>query len=161
MATSQSTLGTLLRRLIDALDGAVEASYREAGLEFRPRYTPVIRLLLDTGPLPIRAIASHAGLTHSALSQTVSQLQREGWVVLREGKDRRERLVTPTEKTLAAEPALRRQWAITAAAATSLDAELPHDLEPLLRRALAALEAKPYKRRLEEAAAERTSNGGC
>jgi DNA-binding MarR family transcriptional regulator len=154
MSTHQATLGTLLRRLIDALDGAVESAYHEAGLDFRPRYTPVIRLLLDAGPLPIRDIAQHAGLTHSALSQTVSQLQREGWVEVRAGRDRRERVVHPSPKARASEPALRRRWAITAAAAASLDAELPHGLESLLRRALDALESKPFKERLAEAASE-------
>lgn len=154
MHAHQATLGTLLRRLIDALDGAVESAYQDAGLDFRPRYTPVIRLLLDAGPMPIRDIARRAGVSHSALSQTVSQLQREGWVELRPGHDRRERVVQPSDKTRRLEPALRNRWAITAAAAASLDAELPCALEPLLRQALEALEAKPFKERLTAAASD-------
>lgn len=154
MQRHQATLGTLLRRLIDALDGAVESAYREAGLDFRPRYTPVIRLLLDAGPMPIRDIARHAAVSHSALSQTVSQLQREGWVELQPGHDRRERVVHPSAKTRKLEPALRKRWAITAAAAASLDVELPCALEPLLRQALEALDSKPFKERLAEAASD-------
>ncbi|MBM0171108.1 MarR family transcriptional regulator [Altererythrobacter sp. C41] len=158
MQRHQATLGTLLRRLIDALDGAVENAYREAGLDFRPRYTPVIRLLLDAGPMPIRDIARQAGVSHSALSQTVSQLQREGWVELRPGHDRRERVVHPSDKTHKLEPALRKRWAITAAAAASLDAELPCALEPLLRQALEALEARPFTQRLADAALDTTGD---
>lgn len=154
MQPHQATLGTLLRHLIDALDGAVENAYREAGLDFRPRYTPVIRLLLDAGPMPIRDIARQAGVSHSALSQTASQLQREGWVELRPGRDRRERVVHPSAKARKLEPALRKRWAITAAAAASLDAELPCALEPLLRQTLEALDRKPFAERLEEAAAD-------
>ena len=45
MTRVDSSLGTLLRTLIDALDGDVERAYAQAGLDFRPRFTPVVRLV--------------------------------------------------------------------------------------------------------------------
>jgi DNA-binding MarR family transcriptional regulator len=151
MTTPHSALGGLLRRLVEALDGQVEQAYRQAGLDFRPRYTPIVRLLFSEGPLRIRDLAERTGLTHSALSQTVTQLQSSGWVALEPGKDRRERFVHLTDKARQAEPALTRQWLATAQAATSLDQELPHDLEPLLEQALQALARRPFGDRIADA----------
>ena len=150
MRTSQ--LGTLLRRLQEALDASVETAYRDAGLAFRPRYTAVVRPLLERGPMRIRGLADLTGLSHSALSQTVAQLEKQGWVELRPGQDRRERIVHPTAEALLREPALRRQWEITAAAAADLDAELPHALEPLLAQALDALSRESFAERLRRCA---------
>ncbi len=50
MARPARTLGTLLRHLIELLDGAVEQTYRDAELDYRPRYTPVLRALIARGP---------------------------------------------------------------------------------------------------------------
>ena len=147
-----SQLGTLLRRLQEALDASVESAYRDAGLTFRPRYTAVVRPLLERGPMRIRDLADLTGLSHSALSQTVAQLEKQGWVELRPGRDRRERIVHPTADALLREPDLRRQWEITAAAAADLDAELPHPLEPLLAQALDALSRESFSERLQRCA---------
>jgi hypothetical protein len=78
MSTPTSSLGTLLRHLVETLDGAVEEAYARAGLDYRPRYTPVVRTLVEPGPSSIRTIATRAGTTHSAASQTVSQMTRQG-----------------------------------------------------------------------------------
>ena len=80
-----ATLGTLLRHLIELLDSAVEQQYANSGLSYRPRYTPVMRALLDLGPASIRAIARHAGITHSAVSQTVAQMAKQGLIRLEPG----------------------------------------------------------------------------
>lgn len=151
MPTHHSNLGSLLRRLLEALDGEVEQAYRRAGLDFRPRFTPVMRLLFADGPLRIRDLAERTGLSHSALSQTVTQLRAGGWVLLAPGADRREKFVHPTAKAEAAAPALERQWRATAAAAASLDAELPHDLEPIIAAALEALQRRPFGERIRAA----------
>lgn len=154
-----SQLGTLLRRLQDALDASVEAAYREAGLDFRPRYTPVVRPLFERGPMRIRDLADQTGLSHSALSQTVAQLEKAGWVELRAGRDRRERIVHLTPAAEAREPDLRRQWAITAAAAADLDKALPHPLEPLLARALAEISRESFSDRRERCARALEADG--
>ena len=67
-------LGTLLRHLLELLDGDVQRAYDELGLDYRPRYTPVVAALLDLGPSSIQDIARAAGITHSAASQTVAQM---------------------------------------------------------------------------------------
>jgi len=145
---SAATLGTLLRHLIEILDGAVEQAYEVLPLAYRPRYTPVMRTLLELGPVSIRTISLRAGITHSAVSQTVSQMAKHGLVNLRPGDDARERVVTLTPAAEAMVPVLKRQWAVTAAAAQTLDEELSMPLSQLLREAIEALEERPFSERL-------------
>lgn len=151
MTRADSSLGTLLRTLIDALDGDVERAYARAGLDFRPRFTPVVRLLAAEGALRIKDLASRVGLSHSALSQTVGQLAAQGWVRLEPGADGRERVARLTPKALAALPLLQRCWTATAGAADSLDAELGLDLEEVARKALAALQRQSFLDRIVDA----------
>jgi DNA-binding MarR family transcriptional regulator len=153
------TLGTLLRHLIEMLDGAVLEAYSRAGLNYRPRYTPVFRALMAAGPSSIRAISLQAHISHSAASQTVSQMEKDGLVELRSGKDARERVVTLTPAAQDIIPALKRQWAATNAAAEKLDGDLSSSLSGVVREAIAALERKSFAERIQTAAADmRKSN---
>lgn len=152
-APSTATLGTLLRHLIELLDGDVEASYRALGLNYRARYTPIVRALARTGPASIRALATASGLTHSAVSQTVAVMVRDGLVVSRPGADGRERLIEPTDALRRMTPQLETQWAATNQAAASLSQEVGVQLEEMLARAIGALERKPFRRRIAEAQA--------
>ncbi|QSQ21683.1 winged helix-turn-helix transcriptional regulator [Pyxidicoccus parkwayensis] len=154
MSTGPRTLGTLLRTLIEQLDGAVEQAYQSAGLDYRPRYTPIIRTLMAQGPVSIRAIAQQAKVSHSAVSQTVSQMVNAGLVELQPGADARERIVALTPRARTMLPALERQWAATNAAAEQLDKELSAPLSRVLAEALQALEREPFDARLEKAAAK-------
>jgi DNA-binding MarR family transcriptional regulator len=153
VAERQSTLGTSLRHLIEALDAAVEEAYTRAGLNYRPRYTPVVRALIETGPASIRAISLRASISHSAVSQTVSQMRKAGLVRLRPGGDARERIVALTAKAEAMVPSLERHWAATNAAARALDGELSAPLLDLVREAIAALERRPFADRIGESVA--------
>lgn len=144
----QPTLGTRLRHLLELLDGAVEQAYADAGLDYRPRYTPVVRALLALGDASIRTIAARAGVTHSAASQTVAQMAERGLVTLAPGRDGRERIVALTPAARAMVPALERQWAATNAAAHALDDELAHSLLAVVDQAIAALERTPFAARI-------------
>ena len=152
MEHKSSSLGTALRHLIELLDGAVEAGYDRFGLKWRARYTPVLRALLTLGPASIRDLSRQGGLSHSALSQTIAQMTREGLVESRPGRDARERIVALTVTAEAMIPALRRQWAMVDAAAAGLDAELSAPLSRIVDEALAALQRHPYEDRIAEAA---------
>jgi DNA-binding MarR family transcriptional regulator len=144
-------LGTLLRHLLDLLDGDVQRAYDELGLDYRPRYTPVVVALLDLGPSSIQDIATAAHITHSAASQTVAQMAEKGLVLVTPGRDLRHRVVhvgQPLEKML---PALRRLWSAAAAAAAALDAELPTGLADVVTTAIEALERVPFRARMRTA----------
>ncbi len=149
-------LGTRLRHLLDLLDGDVAAVYADLGLpDFRPRFTPVLRHLAAAGPVPIRDIARAIGVTHSAASQTVGQLVREGLAELAPGADARQRIVRLTPRAEGLLPTLDLEWTATAAAAAELEAELSHPLSLLVGEALDALRRRPMRRRIAAAAARR------
>ncbi|MER7108063.1 MarR family winged helix-turn-helix transcriptional regulator [Streptomyces sp. NPDC000229] len=145
-------LGTRLRHLLDLLDGDVAAVYADLGLAgFRPRYTPVVRLLA-AGPRAIRDIAEATGVTHSAASQTVAQLVEEELVVLApDPADARRRVARLTPKAEALLPVLEAEWAATATAVAALEAELPYPLGRLVDETLAALSRRPMRDRVTDA----------
>jgi DNA-binding MarR family transcriptional regulator len=113
----------------------------------------VVRALVASGPASIKAIAAQAGVTHSAASQTVLQMAKDGLVELRPGDDARERIVALTPRARRMLPALERQWAATNAAARELEGELSVPLSALLRETLEALERRSFADRIAAAAA--------
>lgn len=156
MARDPQTLGTILRHLIEHLDGAVEDAYRAAGLAYRPRYTPIVRALLADGAASIRTLATHAGITHSAASQTVAHMAKDGLVTLTPGVDGRERIVALTAVAHAMLPEIERHWAATNAAARELDGELSMPLTDLLLEAVERLERRSFGDRIKDAAKPKT-----
>ncbi|MEV0090864.1 helix-turn-helix domain-containing protein [Streptomyces sp. NPDC050738] len=143
-------LGTRLRHLLELLDGDVAAVYADLGLEgFRPRFTPVVRELAATGPSSIRDLARATGVTHSAASQTVAQMVREGFLVLEPGEDdARRRMARLTQAAESLLPLLDAESAATTAAATEFEAELPYPLSRLIGEALDALARRPMRERI-------------
>ncbi|RKF24956.1 MarR family transcriptional regulator [Micromonospora globbae] len=145
-------MGTLLRRVLEVLDGDVAAVYEQRGLpDYRPRFSPPLRVLVADGPLPIRDLARRVGVTHSAASQTVAQMARAGLVELAPGADARQRVVHLTDRARALLPVVEAEWAATAAALRDLDGELPAPLTEVLRAVLAAVRRRPLRRRIADA----------
>jgi len=161
MSLPSATLGTLVRHLIELLDGEVESAYGAAGLDWRPRYTPLLRALMRTGPASIKTLALQIGISHSAVSQTVAQMRAARLLALKPGADARERIVALTPKAVKMIPALQRQWAATNAAAAQLDAELSSPLSVLLDEAITALHKRPYGERIAAAAATRPDDASA
>ncbi|MFC4013950.1 MarR family winged helix-turn-helix transcriptional regulator [Nonomuraea purpurea] len=142
-------LGTLMRHLHELMDGAIADIYAEHGLpEYRPRFSPVVRTLVERGPMTIRDVAEAIGVTHSAASQTVIQMRRCDLVTLEKGKDARRRIVHLSQKAMAALPLIEAEWAATERAVRELDAELPMPLADVLRAAAQALERRPFRDRI-------------
>ncbi|MGN6818220.1 MAG: MarR family winged helix-turn-helix transcriptional regulator [Sphingomonas sp.] len=162
-----ASFGTALRRLIDHLDGALERAYRDDGLDFRPRYTPVVRALVADGPQSIRALADRLGVSHSAVSQTVSQMAAAGLVAVTRGEeDARQRIVALTRTAQALLPRLQDHWRAARIATASLDTETGGVLVEVINRANEALDRRPFADRLmslrkERAAATGNRNGAA
>jgi len=149
-------LGTTLRRLLALLDGEVERVYAEAGVDFRSRYYPVFRALEREGTCTIRALAHRSGLTHSALSQTITEMRRAGLVTVMPGEeDARERNVHLSAKGQRMLTQLQPCWEAIARAADGLDEELEGAMFRVLDGAIAALERHPFFDRIQEATASR------
>ena len=145
-------LGTQLRHLIELLDGAVEQAYVEAGLDYRPRYTPVMRALAAQEALSVGDIAAHAGITQPAATQTVALMVKQGLLRVEPGKaDGRQKMVRFSEAGRALLPQLEQCWQATAAAAASLDAQLASPLSDALAQAIGALQEQSFGERIRHA----------
>lgn len=152
-------LGTQLRTLLELLDGELESIYAEEGLDYRPRFTPVLRALLDESPLTVGQIATKAGISQPAATQTLNLMLARDWVEPQaDPADARRRLYAPSAKALDALPRLQAIWAATGGAARGLDAELSVPLSGLLDEAIAALRARSFPQRRRDAAAALSSS---
>jgi DNA-binding MarR family transcriptional regulator len=146
-------LGTRLRHVLELLDGDVALVYADLGLaDYRPRFSPVVRALVALGPSSIRDLGRAVGVTHSAVSQTVAQMSKCGLVTLAPGTDARQRIVYLTERARSLLPVIDAQWAATGAAVEELDAELPVPLGEMLAAVLRAVERRPLRERIGDAA---------
>lgn len=148
-------LGTQLRHLLELLDGAVQAAYVEAGIATRPRYTPVFKALAACEPSTLGQIATAAGITQPAATQTIALMVKDGLVTARAAPDdARQRLVRLTKKGRDLYPKMQSCWAATKLAADSLDQDTPLPLSEALAAAILALEAKPFDQRIAIARAK-------
>ena len=144
-------LGTLLRRLQDLTDGELEQIYAEDGIDYVPRFTPVMRALEDGGARTVREIANASRVSHSAASQTVSRMIDAGLVKLSVGVDARERRAELTKKAHSMLPHLRARWVATEAAAQSVEQDIDAPLREVLAAAISALERRSFSARIRKA----------
>src|SRR3546814_19627708 len=78
--SERSGLGTRLRLLVAALDDAVEKTYRDAGLNFRPRFYPYFRLLMARDSASVGECVAALGFTQPAATQTLQMMVRAGLI---------------------------------------------------------------------------------
>jgi DNA-binding MarR family transcriptional regulator len=92
-------------------------------------------------------------VTHSAGSQTVTELRLRGLVSLARGTDERRRIVSLTPAARDLLPAIEAEWAATATAMAGLDAELSVPLRTLAAELSAALARRSFRQRIADGAA--------
>lgn len=148
-------LGTRLRALLESMDADVGVALADLGLtDYRTRFSAVVRAVDTGGPSSIRQLAEQLGVTHSAASQTVAEMERRGLLRLAAGSDGRQRLVTLTAKARRLLPAINAEWDATTAASAALDAELPYPLATLIDDLERALARRRFRDRIADAAAD-------
>ncbi|GLR71001.1 MarR family winged helix-turn-helix transcriptional regulator [Agaribacter marinus] len=143
-------LGTLLRSLSEQLDLAVEQVYRDQGIPFKPRYFPIATALLEDGAMSIKRLAEKTGVSHSAVSQTVAAMKRDGWLASISGDDRREKLISLSALMQSELGQLERIWLAVAKAATSLDNDLDNSLFSSILKAGELLEDNSFYSRINK-----------
>jgi DNA-binding MarR family transcriptional regulator len=142
-------LGTLLRHLLEEMDGDIATVLSDLGAPgYRPRFSPIVRALVALGPVPIRDLAAAIGVTHSAASQTVAQMCNRGFVAIGPGSDARQRVVHLTAKARELLPQIEAEWAATDSARAEMDAELPVPLAEMASALAAALARRPFRQRI-------------
>ncbi|MEU5976808.1 MarR family transcriptional regulator [Streptomyces sp. NPDC047315] len=139
-----------LHRLLADMDAEIEQIYLARGIQgVRPRFAyPLIRLA-HTGPLTIRELARSLDRSHSAVSQTVAAMRKEGLVTSEPGPaDARTRQIDLTERGRKLVPFLEAEWRATHATVAELDAEVPHAMTAVVREVRRALERRPMRQRI-------------
>ena len=144
---SNPGLGTQLRRLIELLDDGVSEANDYADLNYRPRYTPVMRALAGGDALTIGRIAEAARISQPAATQTVALMLKDGLVDVTAGAvDARQRVVALSAHGRELMPRLERAWQATASAAAGLDDESA--LLSAVAAALSALDRRSFAQRI-------------
>jgi DNA-binding MarR family transcriptional regulator len=137
------------RACFDAMAADVAHTLTDLGLsDYRPRFSAVIRVVSADGPSTIRHITQRMNTTHSAGSQTVSEMTARGLVELRTGSDARQRLVHLTRKAQRLRPVIDAEWAATTAAVRELSSELSAPLDTIARELAEALQHRSFRDRI-------------
>lgn len=147
-------LGELLRYVGELVDQGAEEQYRNRGLEYRPRYTPVLRAL-GAGAETVTDITARSTLTQGAISQTVSLMLKDGILARHQLDDGRKTGLHLTRKGKDLLTRLEPHWAVTFSAIRGLEAEVGHPLLQILTDTAQALERQGFGARLKEAANRR------
>ena len=146
------TLGTTLRHLIELLDGSVEQVYSDFGLDYKPRFTPIMRTLAKIEVISVSELAKEAGITQPAATQTIQAMAKKGLVTISVNKkDSRQKQISLSKQGRAMMIQLERCWQATAIAAETLDNELQTPLTVLAEEAIQALEKKSFLSRIKKA----------
>jgi len=136
-----------LRRLLDAMDDDIARLYAEHGVGgVRPRFSMALIRLHHRGPMMIRQLAEQIEVTHSAMSQTVTAMRRNGLVDSSAGHDAR--TLELTEQGRALVPFLEEEWRATERAWIELEDEVPYPLTRVVADLAAALEGRSFLERI-------------
>nr|WP_284366204.1 MarR family transcriptional regulator [Maritalea porphyrae] len=150
MTQSNNTgLGELLRHLTDLLDRGSLDAYNNEGLDFRPRYTPIMRVLNEE-PMSVSDLCAQLHITQGAVSQAVKLMEQDGLVARVPTTDSRSRSVVLTNKGKNLRSKLIEQWRRRTDAIWELEQEIQAPLRTILEDAIEALEDRGFADRLSQ-----------
>lgn len=143
-------LGELLRYVGELVDQGAAERYETLKIDYRPRYTPVLRALA-AGAETVTEITSSSSLTQGAISQTVSLMLKDGLLARHGLDDGRKTGLRLTEKGAALLKLLEPHWQTTFLAIRGLEEEIGYPVLEVLQALGAALEREGFASRLEAA----------
>lgn len=149
-------LGELLRYVSELVEQGAEEHYAAMRLDYRTRYTPILRAL-NAGAETVTDITACTYLTQGAISQTVGLMNNDGLVVRRAADDGRKSSIRLTPRGRALVNKLEQHWAATFEAIAALEAEIGHPLRKVLEDTAKALEQQGFSERLTAAKARQRS----
>ncbi|MDE6778008.1 MAG: bifunctional helix-turn-helix transcriptional regulator/GNAT family N-acetyltransferase [Alistipes sp.] len=144
-------VGSRLRMLTDRITDDASRIYGLYGVELRPKWFPVFRVLQHGRTASVTAIAREIGHSHPSVSTILREMTAAGLVERSDDPDdRRRRAVRLTDKALAMSDRLDRQCADVAEAVGEVSREAAADLWLALAEWERALDAKSLFERVEE-----------
>lgn len=114
-------LATRLQRLSDMMRKDGLQIYKDHGIEFEPKWFPVIYTLHHKPLLGVVEIAAEIGYTHPSTISLLKELEKEKLVRSKKDKtDERKRLIQLTEKGQALIEQMKPVWELISKAITEL-----------------------------------------
>lgn len=114
-------ISTRLQRLSDAIRKDGVQIYRHFGIDFEPKWFPVVYTLQQKKVLSVVEIASEIGYTHPSTISLLKELERKKLVRSKKDKiDERKRLIQLTAKGDEIVEKMKPVWEIMTAAITEL-----------------------------------------
>lgn len=131
------------------MDDDIAIIYKERGIEtVRPRFSMALIRLHRLGPMTVRELAAQINVTHSAMSQTVAAMKKDGLVESSPGVDARTRTIKLTAHGQSLVPFLEAEWRATEAAMHELNQEIPYPLTQVVEDMQVALTKIPFRQRI-------------
>jgi DNA-binding MarR family transcriptional regulator len=138
-----------LRLLQARMDRDIDQIYDEAGLDVHPGYVLELLRLDEGGPMTIAELAAVVERTHSAMSQKVAAMQRDGLVRTAAGPDGRSKHVLLTRKAKRVIGQLAAEWRATQAAIAEIESEIGYPLDKVVSDVELALDRRSFYERLK------------
>jgi DNA-binding MarR family transcriptional regulator len=106
-------LGTRLKRISDKFFQEMAQIYREQNIKFEIPWFPVLYLLLKEGSISMTEISKELEVSHSAISQIVTNMQKQKLIrITSDGSDARRKLLKLTPKGLDLVEAIDPVWKV-------------------------------------------------
>lgn len=153
----QPGLGEQLRHLLDLVDGDAHQFYKGQGFAYRPRYTPIMRILAK-GPCSIKNMTQTLAITQGAVSQTIQLMEKDQLILRQKSKDARESLIQLSEPGEQLLRDLENHWQATFVAIEKLQQELGFPLLRHLSQTINALQEKSFIQRIKAAESQTTNS---
>jgi len=142
-------LASRLRRLYERLAKDGLRIYREQKLNFEPRWFPVYYLLLHRSPMAVTEVAQEVGLSHPAVIQAASAMEKAGLLVSHhDRKDERKRLLSLSQEGRRLSAELTPVWGDFEQATLELMKETGVDIFDALNRIEQALDRNELHERI-------------
>lgn len=148
-----------LFKMLHAMDQDIEAVYTSRGLSVGSRTVGPLIALSQQGPMTVKELAIAREVSHSAMSQTVAGLIRDGLVRSDPGADARTRVISLTPQGAELIPLVRAEWRSTEEVVRALDEEIGHPIMRAVEELNAALAKKSFRERLKAAVEEHLRAG--
>ena len=140
-------LGELLRYVGELVEQGAEEHYRMMSLNYRARYTPVLRAM-QAGAQTVTDITARTHLTQGAISQTVALLEGDGLITRHTVNDGRKSGIQLTAAGHDLVSKLEGHWIATFAAIAKLELEIGYPLRQVLEDTARALENQGFSARI-------------
>lgn len=151
-------LGELLRYLAEMVDKGSQETYQNLNIDYRPRYTPILRAL-HAGAVTVQDVTALTRLTQGAISQSVSLMEQDGILTRKQQNDGRSFALVLTPAGTVLKESLLRHWDTIFTAIKQLEEDAGWPILNSLEGLAHCLEQQSFQERIANAHSE-TKVGG-